>query len=218
MVMSLFEQYAPQFLDGLKYTVAIWIIGSVIAVVLGFIFGFALFVGNRAMTLLLRGYVGMFRGTPLLAQLFLIYYGGPSIGITLDATTVGILGFSLYGSAYFAEIFRAGFASISKGQLEAASSFGLSKYARMRYIILPQTFVLIIPPGINLLIILLKDTAVLSIVTVPELTFQVTGMTLETFTFVGPFGVLAALYWILTELVAFLGRRLEVRVGRYLQP
>jgi polar amino acid transport system permease protein len=218
MTTSIFGQYAPQFLEGLKYTVVMWTLGSAIAIVLGFIFGLALSVGNRAITLFLRGYVEVFRGTPLLAQLFLIYYGGPSIRITLDATTVGIIGLSLYGSAYFAEIFRAGFASIPNGQLEAASSFGLSKYAKLRYIILPQTFVLVIPPGINLLIILLKDTAVLSIVTVPELTFQVTGMTIETFTFVGPFAALAALYWILTELVAFLGRRLELRVGRYLQP
>jgi polar amino acid transport system permease protein len=217
MDTSLFVRYGPQILQGLEYTVTIWVIGSIFAIVLGFLFGFALSFGSRAVTLALRGYVEFFRGTPLLAQLFLVYYGGPSIGITLDASTVGLLGLSLYGSAYFAEIFRAGFASIPKGQFEAASSFGIPKLAQLRYVALPQIFVLVIPPSTNLLIVLLKDTAILSILTVPELTYQVTGMTIETFAFVEPFAALAAVYWILTELVAFLGRRLEVRVGIYLQ-
>jgi polar amino acid transport system permease protein len=218
MDMSLFVRYGPQILDGLKYTLVIWVLGSIIAILLGFLLGFALSFGNRSIALLLRGYVELFRGTPLLAQLFLVYYGGPSIGITLDASTVGLLGLGLYGSAYFAEIFRAGFASIPSSQFEAASSFGIPKFAQLRYVTLPQIFVLVIPPSTNLLIVLLKDTAVLSILTVPELTFQVTGMTIETFAFIEPFAALAVVYWSLTELVAFLGRRLEVRAGRYLQP
>jgi polar amino acid transport system permease protein len=218
MDMSLFVRYGPQVLDGLKYTLVIWVLGSIIAILLGFILGFALSIGNHAIILLLRGYVELFRGTPLLAQLFLVYYGGPSIGLTLDASTVGLLGLGLYGSAYFAEIFRAGFVNIPRSQLEAASSFGISKFAQLRYVTLPQIFVLVIPPSTNLLIILLKDTAVLSIVTVPELTFQVTGMTIETYMFIEPFAALAAVYWTLTELLAFLGRWLEARAGRYLQP
>ena len=218
MDMSLFVRYGPQLLDGIKYTVVIWVTGSIIAILLGFVLGFVLSFGSRLTAWLVRGYVELFRGTPLLAQLFLVYYGGPSVGITLDASTVGLLGLGLYGSAYFAEIFRAGFVNIPRGQLEAASSFGVPKFAQLRHVILPQIFVLVIPPGTNLLIVLLKDTAVLSILTVPELTYQVTGMTIETFVFIEPFVALAAVYWILTELVAFLGRRLEVRAGRYLQP
>ena len=215
---SLFVQYGPLLLEGFKLTVIIWLLGSALAVVLGFAFGLVLSSGNRAVAFLVRAYVELFRGTPLLAQIFLAYYGGPSIGITLDAFTVGVFGLGFYGSAYFAEIFRAGFASIAQGQLDAARSFGISRYARIRYIILRQMLVLVVPPSTNLLIILLKDTAILSIVTVPELTFQVTGMTIETFTFVEPFAALAVLYWALTELVSFLGRRLEIRLGGYLHP
>lgn len=217
MDISLFVRYGPQILEGIKYTLVIWVIGSIIAVLLGFLLGFARSFGNRSTTLILRGYVEFFRGTPLLAQLFLAYYGGPSIGITLEASTVGLLGLSLYGSAYFAEIFRAGFVSIPRSQLDAASSFGIPKFVQLRCVILPQIFVLVIPPSTNLLIVLLKDTAVLSILTVPELTFQITGMTVETFVFIEPFVALAVVYWTLTELVALLGRRLEVRVGKYLQ-
>ncbi|HKO09690.1 MAG TPA: amino acid ABC transporter permease [Alphaproteobacteria bacterium] len=216
--LSLMTTYGPQLLEGFRLTVLIWLFGSALAVALGFVLGLALSVAGPALTLPVRAYVEFFRGTPLLAQLFLAYYGGPSIGITLDAVTVGLCGLGLYGAAYFAEIFRAGFASIPEGQLEAARSFGLSRRSRIRYIILPQMLVFALPSSTNLLIILLKDTAILSIVTVPELTFQVTGMTLETFTFVEPFAALALLYWALTELVAFLGRRAELRLGVYLRP
>ena len=215
---SLLASYAPQLREGLELTVVIWLLGSALAVALGFMLGLASYAGVAALAWPVRVYVEFFRGTPLLAQLFIAYYGGPSIGITLDAFTVGVAGLGLYGAAYFAEIFRAGFASIPEGQLEAARSFGIPRMARIRHVVLPQMLVLIVPSSTNLLIILLKDTAILSIVTVPELTFQVTGMTLETFSYVEPFAALAAFYWALTEVVAFLGRRAERRLGGYLRP
>jgi polar amino acid transport system permease protein len=215
--LSLLGQYAPQLLKGFELTVIVWLAGSLFAVVLGFALGCALLSKHSGLTFPVRCYVEFFRGTPLLVQLFVAYYGGPSIGITLSAFTVGVVGLGLYGAAYFAEIFRAGFASVPAGQIDAARSFGIPVCSRIRRIILPQMLVLSVPPGITLLIILLKDTAILSIVTVPELTFQVTGMTIETFAFVEPFAVLAALYWALTELVSFLGRRTEYRLGRYLK-
>jgi polar amino acid transport system permease protein len=215
--LSLLAQYAPQLLKGLELTVVVWLAGSLFAVVLGFALGCALLSKHRAVTFAVRGYVEFFRGTPLLVQLFVAYYGGPSIGITLNAFTVGVLGLGFYGAAYFAEIFRAGFASVPAGEIDAARSFGIPLWSRIRRVILPQMLVLSVPPGITLLIILLKDTAVLSIVTLPEITFQVTGITIATFAFVEPFAALAALYWGLTELVSFLGRRAEYRLGRYLQ-
>jgi polar amino acid transport system permease protein len=215
--LSLLGQYAPQLLKGLQLTMVVWLAGSLLAIVLGFLLGCALLSKHRAVIFPARCYVEFFRGTPLLVQLFVAYYGGPSIGITLNAFTVGVFGLGFYGAAYFAEIFRAGFASVPAGQIDAARSFGIPRWSRVRYVIVPQMLVLALPPSITLLIILLKDTAILSIVTVPELTFQVTGMTIETFAFVEPFAVLAALYWGLTELVSFFGRQAEYRLGQYLQ-
>lgn len=214
--IDLLVAYGPQLLKGLSYTLIMAVAGSA----LGLILGFALAVIRNDRHGLVNGvidcYVEIFRGTPLLVQLFVFYYGGSTIGITLNAFTVGLLGLSLYGSAYFAEIFRAGFESLAKGQTEAAISFGFSRWDTLRFVVLPQILVMIIPPSTNLLIILMKDTAILSIITVPELTFQVTGMTVQTFTFVEPFIVLAAVYWTLTELTSYLGKRLERRVGRYM--
>lgn len=208
--------YGPALLRGLELTVVIWLLGSILGLAGGFLLGLGLSLGRRAIGLPIRIYVEFFRGTPLLVQLFIAYYGGPAIGITLDAFTVGVVGLALYGAAYFAEIFRAGFASIPSGQIDAARSFGIRRWAGIRRILLPQVLVLAVPQITNMLIILLKDTAILSIVTVPELTFEVTGMTIETFTFVEPFVGLAVVYWGLTEFTAYCGRQAELRLGAYL--
>jgi len=215
---SLLRTYGPQLIHGLELTVVIWILGSALGILLGFVLGLALSAGRRALTIPIRCYIEFFRGTPLLVQLFIAYYGGPAVGIALNAFTVGVLGLALYGAAYFAEIFRAGFSSIPPGQIDAARSFGIRRWARVRHILLPQILVLAVPPITNMLIILLKDTAILSIVTVPELTFEVTGMTVETFTFVEPFFLLALVYWGLTELTSYCGRMAELRLGSYLAP
>lgn len=214
--MNLLRQYAPDLLSGLRLTIEIWLAGSAIALVVGAAAGVLLTFGPAQIRAAMRCYVEFFRGTPLLVQLFLLYYGGPRIGLTLSAMAAGLVGLGLYGGAYFAELFRAGFASIPVGQLEAARSFGYSRRDAIRHIMLPQALILILPPSVNLLVIILKDTAVLSILTIPELTFQVTGMTLETFAFVEPYLALALGYWLLVELTARLGHAAEYRLSRHM--
>src|SRR5205823_5484036 len=102
-----------------------------------------------------RGYIQFMRGTPLLVQLFLLYYCGPAIGIRLDAITAGVLGLAANAAAYFAEIFRAGFESIPKGQVEAARIVGLTPRHIVTRIKLPQMLALIVPPSVNQVIIVL---------------------------------------------------------------
>jgi polar amino acid transport system permease protein len=213
---ALLVQYAPDLLSGLRLTIEIWLAGSVLALLIGGALGVVLTFGPHGWQRLIRCYVEFFRGTPLLVQLFMLYYGGPKIGLTLSAMAAGLTGLSLYGGAYFAELFRAGFTSIPVGQLEAARSFGYSGSATLRHIVLPQALILMLPPSVNLLVIILKDTAILSILTIPELTFQVTGMTLETFAFVEPYMALAAGYWVLVEITARLGRAAEQRLAQHL--
>jgi polar amino acid transport system permease protein len=216
--LNVLSDYAPQLRDGFLLTIRIWLAGAVIAAALGAILGFLLAVGSHPVRIAIRCYVEFFRGTPLLVQLFLFYFGGPHVGITLDSLSVGIIGLGLYGGAYFTATFHAGFISIPYGQIEAASSFGLTRWDSIRHVVLPQMLVLIIPPSVNLLIFMIKDTAVLSIITVPELTFQVTGITLDTYAFVGPYLALALGYWVLVELTARLGRAGEALASRYLGP
>jgi polar amino acid transport system permease protein len=213
---SLLAEYWPQLRHGLQITILLWLAGSAIAAVIGFACGFGAALGPVWLRRVIRCYVELFRGTPLLVQLFLVYSGGPHIGITLSALTVGIGGLGLYGGAYFTETVRGGVLGIPNGQIEAGRAFGLTRLQIIRTIILPQMLVLSLPPAVNLLIFLLKDTAVLSILTIPELTFEVTGMTLETFAFVEPFLVLAIGYWVLVELTAIAGRFAEQRLSRRL--
>jgi polar amino acid transport system permease protein len=209
---SLLAQYAPELIYGTELTIMLWLVGSLLALVIGFVLGLLLSIGPRWLGGVIRCYVEFFRGTPLLVQLFLIYAGGPHIGITLSALTVGIWGLGLYGGAYFTEIFRAGFASIPAGQLDAARSFCLTRGQTIHHVVVPQMLTLVLPPVVNMLIVVLKDTAVLSILTIPELTFQVTGMTLETFAFVEPYLALAVVYWLLVELTAIAGRAAEAKL------
>lgn len=212
----LLVQYGPDLLSGFALTIEIWILGSAIALVLGAILGTLLTFGPQHVRLAIRCYVELFRGTPLLVQLFLLYYGGPQIGITLSAMTAGLLGLGLYGGAYFAELFRAGLTSVPAGQIQAARAFGYSTRHTLVHVVMPQALVLMLPPSINLFIIILKDTAILSILTIPELTFQVTGMTLETFAFVEPYLALALGYWLLVELTAWVGHAAERQLSRHL--
>jgi polar amino acid transport system permease protein len=166
---------------------------------------------------LVRAYVFVFRGTPLLVQLFVLYYGGPGLGLTLDAVTTGLIGLTLYGGAYFSEIFRAGFAAVPKGQEEASRSLGLSRWLSFRLVQLPQLLVAVIPPMTNQSMILLKESAVLSVITVPELTFQTTRMVAETFAVIEPYLALALLYWVAATVVSRVGQYAEAALTPHIR-
>ena len=145
-------------------------------------------------------------------QLFLLYSGGPYIGLRLSATTAGIVGLGLYSSAYFAEIFRAGFASVPRGQIEAATSVGMAPFDTLLRVTLPAALIAAVPPIVNMLIVLSKETVVLSIITVPELMYQMQTMAAETFTAFDAIFAMAVFYWLLVEVVSRLGARVEARV------
>jgi polar amino acid transport system permease protein len=126
-------------------------------------------------------YIESIRSTPLLVQLFFFYFGLPSIGIRMSEATTGILALTLNSGAYMAEIVRAGIQSISHGQVEAAVSSGLNYLQRMRHIILPQAIGVTLPPLLGQAIVLVKDSALLSLISLPELTRAGQIMTSERF-------------------------------------
>ena len=212
---ALLAAYAPRLLAGLGWTAALCLAALAIAVP----WGFALALLRRAhwsLDRVVAAYVSALRGTPLLIQLFLAYYGGPQIGLVLSAAQVGLIGLALYGGAYFAEIFRAGLNGVPRGQVEAARSLGLSWAQTLRLVQFPQLLVLTLPPATGQAIVLLKESAVLSVITVPELTFETTRMVTETLAVVEPYFALALLYWLAAALVAAVGRRAEAAVTRHL--
>jgi polar amino acid transport system permease protein len=216
MSFDVLAHYAPALISGFLVTILCWSAGGLLGIALGLLIALA----NRALITplrwLLNAYVEIFRGTPFLVQLFLIYAGGPSIGLKLSAVASGILGLGLYSSAYFAEIFRAGFAAVPNGQIEAAKSVGMAPSDIWRRVMLPFALVSATPPIVNMFIILSKETVVLSIITVPELMYQAQTMAAETFTAFEAIFAMAVFYWLLVEAVSRLGRLVERRATRFL--
>ena len=213
---DLLWRYLPSLASGFGVTILCWSAGGA----LGLLIGFAIALARRApfppLRWGLQAFVEVFRGTPFLMQLFLLYDGGPYLGLRLSATAAGVLGLSLYSSAYFAEIFRAGFGAVPVGQIEAAMSVGMAPIDILARVSLPAALIAAVPPIVNMLIILSKETVVLSIITVPELMYQVQTMAAETFTAFDAIFAMAVFYWLLVECVSRLGARVEKRMTAFL--
>jgi polar amino acid transport system permease protein len=213
MIQALIDSLAAAAL-GLPMTLALWLGGVAIGIVAGFLIGALRFFAPVALTWPLAAAVEAVRGTPFLVQCFLLYFGGPFIGIDLSPVVAGLVALSVYGAAYFSEVFRAGFLAVPKGQLEAARMLGLSRPQTVLRIMLPVMALAVLPSLVNLAVILIKETAVLSIITVPELTFRVQGVGSATFAFAETTLVLALVYWALTEATSWAARALERRIER----
>lgn len=217
MELDLFARYGPDLLSGFGVTILCWIVGSLGGLVLGFLNACAQRWSVAPVRWLIAVYVEVIRGTPFMIQLFILYYGGPHFGLMLTPMQAGILSFVVYGSPYFAEIFRSGFNAVPRGQIEAAHSVGLAETTILRRIILPQMLVPITPPLANFIVILSKETAILSVVTVPELLYETQTMAAETFTYVEPFLALSLFYWLMVVFMNWLGERVEARVTRHMK-
>lgn len=217
MELDLFVRYGPALLHGFGVTILCWIAGSLGGMALGFLIACLYQWSGRWLRFALQAYIEVVRGTPFMIQLFILYYGGPHFGLLLTPVQAGIAGFVVYGSPYFAEIFRAGFQSTPRGQYEAARCVGFDEWTIVRRIVLPQMLVSITAPLTNFVIILTKETAILSVVTVPELLYETQTMAAETFTYIEPFLALSLFYWAMVEFTSWLGRRVELRVTRHLR-
>lgn len=216
MDWNILQEYGPALLSGFTTTVLCWFFGTICAMVLGLIIALMQRYGPRPLLWLIQVYIEIIRGTPFLVQLFVLYYGGPLVGLRLDALPAGLLGLTIYGSPYFAEIFRSGFRAVPLGQIEAARAIGMTELAIVRRILLPLALVSSLPALVNFSIILTKETVILSIITVPELMYQVQRMSTETFRYVEANLILALFFWILVETISHVGRRLETRVTKHL--
>ncbi|MDO5620598.1 MAG: amino acid ABC transporter permease [Paracoccus sp. (in: a-proteobacteria)] len=216
MDWGVLQQYGPMLLRGFGMTVFCWLAGSVLGMALGLLIALAQRYSPRPLRWLLQAWIEIIRGTPFLVQLFVLYYGGPLVGLRLDAVPAGLLGLTIYGSPYFAEIFRSGFKAVPVGQLEAARAIGMSEAAITRRILLPLGLVSALPALVNFSIILTKETVILSMITVPELMYQTSRMSTETFRYLEANLVLALFFWGLVEVISRVGRRLETRITRHL--
>jgi L-cystine transport system permease protein len=162
-----------------------------------------------------RAYVSVIRGTPLLVQLFIVFYALPQFDIVIDPFPAAVIAFSLNVGGYAAEVIRAAILSIPKGQWEAAQTIGMHYPTTLRRIILPQAARTAVPPLSNTLISLVKDTSLASTILVTELLRVAQLAAAPTFDFFALYAVAAVYYWVICEVLSLAQGRLETRLGRY---
>ncbi|TWF48059.1 amino acid ABC transporter permease [Neorhizobium alkalisoli] len=200
---------------GVKFTVPLTIMSFAMGLVLGLLTAVARLFGAWPFAAVARFYVWIIRGTPLLVQLFVIFYGLPSVGILLDAFPAALIGFTLNIGAYTSEIIRAAISSVPKGQWEAAYSTGMNWSQAMRKTILPQATRVSIPPLSNTFISLVKDTSLAAAITVPELFQAAQRVVATTYEPLILYIEAAIIYLILSSVLSALQSRMEVRFSRY---
>jgi His/Glu/Gln/Arg/opine family amino acid ABC transporter permease subunit len=208
----------PSLLEGASVTVAVSVTSYLLALCLGLLLGLA----RTSRFLLVRSaagvYVQFMRGTPLLLQLFFIYYVLPYGGLILTPFQAGVLGLTLNYAAYMAEVFRSGIAAVPKGQFEAGSSLALTNYQLMRYVVIPQALKIVVPPIGNFFVAIFKDSALVSVITMKDLMFTGQILAASTFMHFQIFAMVAAIYLVLSypaaKSVELLERRLDQQPAR----
>ncbi len=205
-------KYLPLLLRGAVTTVALSVLGMALAVAAGLVVVLARLYGVAPVRWLAQAYVEVVRGTPLLIQLFLIYYGLPEIGIRLNAFCAAILGLGLNYAASEAENYRAGIQAVARGQTEAAQALGMSRWQTLRHVVLPQAVRIVIPPVTNDFIAMFKDSSLVSVITMVELTKVYGMLAMTTYDYIGLGLMTAAIYFGLSYPASLLAGRLERRL------
>ena len=210
----LIDSFSQIILKGLTVTIPLTVISFIFGLIIALIAALVQVANVKVLKQLARFYIWVFRGTPMLVQLYVVFYGLPSLGIILDAFTSSIIVFSLNTGAYAAETVRAAIESIPVGQLEAGYSVGMTYLKAMRRIILPQALRTAFPPLSNTLIGLVKDTSLAANITVMEMflaTQRIAARTYETFAMYCEVGVIYLLFCtVLTKLQSVCEKRLQV--------
>lgn len=211
--ISVMIKYLPLMGDAFMMTIYL----SVISLVIGLVFGMGGALAKLSTNPVLRFsgnfYVWIIRSTPLLVQLFIIYFGLPQFGPDLTAFAAGALGLGINVGAYNAETIRSGIQAIGKGQTEAAESIGMTEFQCMRRIILPQALKIMIPTLGNNFIILIKDTSLVSTITVIEITMRSQMLIGTSYKAFEMYLLAAILYAVLTSTVAFALHRVEMKLN-----
>ncbi|WP_421698206.1 amino acid ABC transporter permease [Ancylobacter sp.] len=208
------QSLGPLLWAALIFTVPLTLLSFVLGLTLGFFTALARLYGPAPLVALARFYVWIIRGTPLLVQLFVIFYGLPSAGILLDAFPAALIGFTINVGAYSSEIIRAVIASIPKGQWEASYSIGMSWSQALRRTVLPQATRIAVPPLSNTFISLVKDTSLAAAITVPELFQQAQRIVAVTYEPLIIYIEAALIYLALSSVLSVLQDRLERRFAR----
>jgi L-cystine transport system permease protein len=205
----------PLLVAGLKFTVPLTIVSFVLGLALAFGVALIRLFGPKWAIAIVRFYVWLIRGSPLLVQLFVIFYGLPNVGIVLDPLTAAIIGFSLNVGAYNSEVIRGVIESIPKGQWEAAYSMGMTRGQALRRAILPQAARVALPPLSNSFIALVKDTSLAAVLTVPEIFQAAQRIASVTYEPLILYTEAALIYLVFSSVLSSAQVRLERKFGRH---
>ncbi|MBT2687493.1 amino acid ABC transporter permease [Bacillus sp. ISL-47] len=209
------SSFQPLLEGAIIYTIPLTLISFVFGLALAILTALARISGNKILQTIARIYVSAVRGTPLLVQLFIIFYGLPTIGIIIDPFPSAVIGFSLNVGAYASEIIRAAILSIPKGQWEAGYSIGMSYPQTLKRIILPQASRVSIPPLSNTFISLVKDTSLASMILVTEMFRRAQEIAATNYEFLLLYMQAALIYWVICFLLSIVQGRIENRLDRY---
>ncbi|HTR45068.1 MAG TPA: ABC transporter substrate-binding protein/permease [Thermodesulfovibrionales bacterium] len=204
--------FLPTLARGAAITVLISVISMSLAIALGLVLALARLYGTPPFSALAVSYIELYRGTPLLIQLFILYYGLPNIGISLSPLLAAFLGLGMNYAAYEAEIYRAGISAVPKGQTEAALSLGMTRSLAVRRIVLPQALRIALPGITNDFIALFKDSSLVSVIAMVELTKTYNILAASTLRFFELGVIVAILYFAMSYPLSLIARRLEARL------
>ncbi len=208
------REITPILLQGLKVTIIATILGAAVAAVLGLVFALLRRSSNRVVARTAGFLVQFIRGTPLLVQLYFIFYVLPDIGIRLPALAAGVIGMGLHYATYAAEVYRGGIEAVARGQWEAARATNLTMRQTWTHVILPQALPPMIPALANYLLAMFKETPLLSAITVLEMMNQAKSVANSTYRYVEPM-TLVGVFFLIISLISVAGLRwLERRYGR----
>ncbi|ALU89674.1 amino acid ABC transporter permease protein [Herbaspirillum rubrisubalbicans M1] len=211
MLLQNVLDFLPILLQGALVTVEVTILSFLLSSLLGLLLALMKVSRIKAVALAGATIVNIIRGLPIIVQLFYIYFVLPDIGIQFSAFHAGVIGLGIAYSAYQAENFRAGIEAVDVGQIEAAQSIGMRGPLIMRRVILPQAFRIALPPYGNTLVMMLKDSSLVSTITVLEMTRAGQMIASSTFQNMTVYTTVAVLYLLLSLPLVFLIRRLEIR-------
>jgi cystine transport system permease protein len=209
------QSFWPLLYAGLVFTIPLALISFVLGLTLALAAALGRLFGPRWLASGVRGYVWLFRGSPLLVQLFVIFYGLPSVGIVLDPLTAAVIGFSLNVGAYNSEVIRAVIESIPRSQWNAAQSLGMTRAQALRHIILPQATRVAVPPLSNAFIALVKDTSLAAVLTVPEMFQAAQRIAATTYEPLILYTEAALIYMVFCSVLSSAQTRLEARFSRH---
>ncbi len=207
----------PQLQLATLFTIGLTVLAFLLAIVLGMVAALGKLSRVRPIRAAAIAYIEITRGIPTLAVLFLLYFGLPPVGILLDEFTAGVVGLGLVYGGYLAEVFRTGIEAMHKGQREAALAVGMTPWVAFRYIILPQAMRIVLPPLLNMLIIVLKDSSVCALITTPELMLRAKDIATFDFYPMHLYLLAGVIYFSLAWPLSLVTRRIETHMRRGLR-